>query len=324
LSYNNKPKREEEQAVTAFEPSVVWTAKRRGFRYIYNELAGTVDWLGQFKPNHLSTRIDKYKTNLVRLANAYDDGKVAELLKTKDEEVLMNSFLEASSLNLIYRGLRNFNRSDAALREKIRVLFDGPEHSNHENPATSTNSARNASFELVMAAHFAAAGYDIAFDREADLFINDAPLLFVESKRVFSSSKVRRNVRRAFKQLQHRYAAADPTLQKRGLIAISISKLINPSQKLLTARNSEHLRLVLNKQVERFIKEHERYWAEQDENTVGVIVHFHVPAELTDVHEYFTCREIGLNNTMPMDSSQDRYFTDVGTRFQNAARLLYG
>lgn len=173
--------------MTAFEPSAVWTAKRRSFRNIYDELKETVDWLGQFKPNHLTTRIDKYKKNLLLLADAHDAGKVTELLESRNEEILMNSFLEASSLNLIYRGLRSFDKSDAALRQKIKVLFGGPEHSNDENPATSNNnSARNMSFELVIAARFAAAGYPIDFGTDADLFINDTPQVFVESKRIYS------------------------------------------------------------------------------------------------------------------------------------------
>ena len=51
--------------MTALEPQAVWTAKRRGFRDIYDELNETVDWLGQFKPNHMSTRIDRYKKEFI-------------------------------------------------------------------------------------------------------------------------------------------------------------------------------------------------------------------------------------------------------------------
>lgn len=309
--------------MTSSEPPAVWTNNKRSFRSIIDELNETVDWLGQFKPNHLSTRVAQYKKNLLLLADAHEDGKVAELLKSRNDEVLMNSFLEASSLNLIYRGLRNFDKSNAALCQKIKMLFGGPEHSNDENPATSTNSARNASFELVMDAHFAAAGYPIDFGTDADLFINDTPPLFVESKRIYSSLRIEDRIDEAFAQLRRRYASLDPKLQKRGLIAISISKLINPRQKLLSARNIDHLREALNKQVEGFIKEHERHWAGRDENTVGVIVHLHVPAELTDENTNFTCRQIGLNNTMPIDSPEDRYFTDVGRRLQDAAQRLH-
>lgn len=314
---------EEQQPMTALEPQAVWTAKRRSFRDIYDELNKTVVWLGQFKPKHLSTRIDKYKENLLLLADAHDAGKVTELLESRNEERLMNSFLEASSLNFIYRGLRSFDKSDVALRQKIKVLFSGPEHSNDENPATSNNnSARNMSFELVIAARFAAAGYPIDFGTgtDADLFINDSPVLFVESTRISSSKKIKEGIDKKFGQLQNRYASVDPKMQKRGLIAISISKLINPRQKLLSTRNVDHLLADLNKQVKTFIGDHERYWADRDENTVGVIVHFDVPAELTDENEYFICREIGLNNTKPIDSPEDRYLTEVGRRLQDAAQ----
>lgn len=307
----------QERSMTSTEPPAVWTAKRRSFRDIYDELIETVDWLGQFKPNHLTTRIDKYKKDLLVLADAHDAGKVTELLESRNEEILMNSFLEASSLNFIYRGLRSFDKSDAALRQKIKVLFDGPEHSNDENPATSNNnSARNMSFELVIAARFAAAGYPIDFGTNADLFINDTPVLFVESKRLYSSKKIMERIDEAFEQLQRRYAAVDPKIQKRGLVAISISKLINPRQKLLSTRNVDHLLADLNKQVETFAREHKRYWMERDENTVGVIVHFDVPAELTDENEYFTCRETALTSTKPKDSPEDRYFTEVGRRLR--------
>ena len=260
------------------------------------------------------------------LADAYDAGRVRELLARRDEDnlrnedTLMNSFLEASSLNLIHRGLSSFHNGDAVLRNKINGLFSGPDHPNDEDPARSNTLARNTSFELVMSARFALAEYDIHFDRECDLVITHAPnLLFVESKRIYSPERIEGNVREAFKQLHRRYAAADPKMQKRGLIAISISKLVNPRQRLLSTSNVDHLRADLNKQAIRFIRQHERHWARQDDrNTVGIVIHLHVPAEITEENEYFTCREIALNNIQPIGSPEDRYFDEVGRRLQDA------
>jgi len=303
----------------ALEPQAVWTAKRRSFRDIYEELDETVVWLGQFKPKHLSTRIDQYKKNLLLLADAHDAGKVTELLERRNEECLMNSFLEASSLNLIYRGLRKFDKGNAVLRDKIDALFSGPEHSNDENPTAKSNNtwARNTSFELVMAACFAAAGYDIHFDPEADLIINDGLLLFVESKRIYSDKRIKGNIDEALDQLDRRYLAGDPKRQKRGLIAISISKLINPRQRLLSARNVEHLRSVLNELAVNFIRDHRRHWAgPHHRNTVGIIIHLHVPSEIREENEYFTCREIALNEMQPIGPPEDRYFDEVAIRLQ--------
>jgi len=308
----------------ASELPAVWNVNRRRFRDIYDEFDQTVNWLSQFKSDHLSTRIAKYRKSLSLLADAHDAGRVRELLESWNEDVLMNDFLEASSLNLIHRGLCNFDNGDAVLRDKINDLFSGPDHSNDENPATSNTLARNTSFELVLSARFALAGYEIHFDREADLIITDKPsVLFVESKRIYSPERIEGNVRKAFKQLHRRYEAADPKMQKRGLIAISISKLVNPKQKLLSTRNVDHLRAVLNKQVVGFIEEHKRHWDRQDDrNTVGIIIHLHVPAEITDANEIFTCREIALKNIQPIGSPEDQYSNEVGKRLQDAVPRL--
>jgi hypothetical protein len=237
----------------------------------------------------------------------------------------MNSFLEVSSLSLIHKGLRRTEGQNKALEQRIKDLIKGPEHSNKENPSTSSNQARNISFELVIAAHFAAAGYSINLSTEADLSIEDVgKILFVECKRPQSKKRIEENVHTALKQLTRRYDESEFNGDKRGFIALSISKVLNPDQLLLSGIDEQELRGRMIRVVNEFIEKYRYLWINpNDKRTIGLVLHLHTPAEVRSEGAYFTTRQITIDKITVEGTPDDDYLNEIGKRIEQALQVLH-
>lgn len=115
------------------------------------------------------------------------------------------------------------------LRAKLEVVLTGPPLPIDED-TSSGNKSRNALFELSLAAHLKRAGYEPELGEHPDLRITvDGGVIGVECKRPFTESGVTRNLTRAEKQIIQKLK--DPAKLPpgaRGIVAISLSKTINP------------------------------------------------------------------------------------------------
>jgi hypothetical protein len=254
-------------------------------------------------------------------------------LRSVSEEELTNSLAEASELIAIYKGLSDMAGQDKPLTQLIREIVDGPEYAKQEDPSRSTNDARNFAFQMLMASYCAASGFKLDLKNVADLAIDDdGNDVFIEAKRPTTYRNVVSNVNRALKQLTTRYDASPNPGKKRGFISLSISKIINHEQKLLIAKDEADLSRRLSSIVEKFVREHERFWQQAvgsiDIRTIGVIVHFSTAAHLENENIIVACQQIGLNNMTLTNhiigSSDDNYFMEIGYRLHKGMKALYG
>jgi hypothetical protein len=132
--------------------------------------------------------------------------------------------------------------------------------------------------------------------------------------------------------LTTRYDTSPNPGKKRGLVALSISKIINHEQKLLVAKDDLDLSRRLSSVVEKFVRQHEHLWQEAigalDIRTIGVIVHFSTAAHLENENIIVTCQQIGLNNLTITNhiigGSDDKYFMEIGYRLHKGIENLYG
>lgn len=298
----------------------VFRSNRRPFQEDQERLGEVINWLSSHGKEPIGTRIAMYQKDLGRLVKAYSEGKLDELLNKRDAETLLNSFLEARSLVLIHKGLKLIQGQDNALGQRIKDLLKGPEHSNQESSKTSSNQARNVSFELVVAAYFAIAGYKIDLSTDADLSIEDVnTMLFVECKRPQSENGIEPNINDALKQLTRRYEESNFNGEKRGLLALSISKIVNPEQRLLVAKDDQDLHTKMSNILEKFIRKYEYLWAKpKDARTLGIIVHLHTPAEVEGEDSYFTARNTGFSSITVEGTPDDNYFCEIAGKLQKA------
>ncbi|MEK6325421.1 MAG: hypothetical protein AABN33_27590 [Acidobacteriota bacterium] len=291
---------------------------------IQAEFEKTIAWFGKYAPGAFKRRFALYRRDIAALVEAFNARKVDELLKTRTTESLTNSMSEALELGMIRKGLASLLGQDEELALRIRKTIKGPEYAKLEQTDISTNEPRNFAFELVIAAYCAAAGYSIDLSEDADLvFEDDGRKVFIECKRPASVKTIGTNVSRALSQLTKRYDAAGFAGLKRGFVALSISKIINREQRLLSVRTQAHLSKQLGSIVERFIREREHSWQKAlDIRTLGVIVYFNTAAIIEDQDLIVACRQVGLNNMTIRGTSDDLYFTEIGTKLQQSMGAL--
>jgi hypothetical protein len=120
----------------------------------------------------------------------------------------------------------------AGFESRLKIVLDGPELPSEED--TKSNQARNIQFELLTARDIAIAGIQPRL-AEPDIRIEVLGRPFhIACKRVFSEAKLRTRLREAGEQL-HRSLRDEPATA-RGIVAMSLSRLLNPAEMQRTYR----------------------------------------------------------------------------------------
>ena len=173
-------------------------------------------------------RFTQYRGTIVHLMSA---------IKTHPlSEQALIALMEAAEVSLLLPYLQQCNRDD--IFPKLKECLGGPFMPNDENP--KSNQARNIQFELFLASTLWRAGFQPVLGLHPDLKCRVGnKWLFIECKRLFSSSPraLRDNIGKAATQLQENRRNASPGT--RGLIAISLSRILNPSQAARQSPNEQ-------------------------------------------------------------------------------------
>jgi hypothetical protein len=138
--------------------------------------------------------------------------------------VIFTSLYEAYEVNRIYRGLRALAEYVGA--QRLREILGG--QFSYVDEGAHNAKARNASFELVVAACLSSCGFTLKVAGATDVCVEfDGHHLLFECKRPQSANSLDENVDEALKQLRHRMQALKLPLM-RGFVAIDVSKVVNP------------------------------------------------------------------------------------------------
>ena len=180
-----------------------------------------------------------YRRTITTLLRQFPEKGWGDFADTNYRERVCTALLESRELVSIYLGLSGL--TDPAATENLRHYIKGPVLPTQELSATSSNRARNLGFELYLNALFAHAGLLPQYGTEADLsFSVDQLRVYVEAKRPMSSHSIDTSVRVAIRQLTKRllkYELSD----RAGIIALDLSKVINPQNQVMLVRDESHL-----------------------------------------------------------------------------------
>lgn len=171
-------------------------------------------------------RFTQYRREIVALI----DARKARSLSGQDEKQLDKyriALLEGMEVSLMLPYLQQCEST--ALSPKIRACLKGPFKSNDEN--STSNHARNIQFELFLASTLWRSGFQPVLGEHPDLKCRvENKWFFFECKRLFSTSPqmLRDRIREAADQIQKNRRKAPPGT--RGIIAISLERIFNPSQ----------------------------------------------------------------------------------------------
>jgi hypothetical protein len=177
-----------------------------------------------------------------------------------------------------YDIIRVFEQDDPVLlKAKISRILSGPFHPILENERNS--DARNVAFELILAAEWRLLGLDVRLG-EPDLIVTvDGVDYIVECKRPYQAESIRANVRGAARQLSQELDRPGREAAM-GIIAISITRIINPGKMALWIENPITMNEELGRYVEQTVQDHKQHWLshEMHPRIAAVALHASVPA----------------------------------------------
>lgn len=228
------------------------------YAQVLADLDAATDWLkaiGVRLPG--ASRIESYRSALRRIADEWEAGNSSAIAREMRVGDLANVLFECAQWREIYRAIGV--RADSALTEKMRTFVKGPAAYSDEKASAASNKARDVAFELSIAARLCTAGIEVDFTPRPDLVaFFEGYAVFIECKRLQTGEKLRKRVREAHRVLAYRCAGG---VASRGLVALSITKIVNPNAGLLDVPDRAALQPALNGVMDQFIGAHGARWA---------------------------------------------------------------
>lgn len=284
------------------------------------EFDKALHWIRSFGLSSDRGRFSDYHKALSLLAEVKTPEDARRILTEMKYADLINGLYEGKELVMIYRGFSDQNVP--GLRERLREYIKGP--SSTELETLSSHRPRDFGFELRIGAHFAASGFKVDYSSLADLEIDhEGKILYVECKRPSSIDSLEERVKEAFDQLTDRYEGSTDARLKRGIIALSITKLENPDHKLVLAKSEKTLGEILSAIIKLFANEHKMYWErEMDMRTIGLIIHFQTIAIIENLGLITPAQQFGWWYKALQGSSDYYYFHDITTKLAESFSIL--
>ena len=196
----------------------------------------------------------------------------------------------------------------SVLHKKIELILRGPVLPNDENLAS--NQARNILFELTLAARLWRAGFQPRLGEHPDLICAvEGKELFFECKRPLSPKKVKKRINEAGDQLRANLKEAAPGT--RGIIAISLSKILNPGDKLYVGPNELSMRRGLEQEIFTSAEKAEKAWHKfHGSRIIGIIFHLITPGHDQESTRYVIAQHT-LGISLAASNTQDARVTNA-------------
>lgn len=198
-----------------------------------------VRWVGAVGFPVERGRIADYRKIVSSLSANFEVKGWGNLDDAAQRDRVFTALLEIRELVSIFRGLSETTTSAAVAG--LKHYLKGPVLLADEDPNTSSNRPRNIGFELYLNALFTFAGLEPKYGSTADLsFSCLGKPYYVEAKRPLSAPSAETSIRIAKRQLSERLNSRGSE-QAFGLLALDLSKVINPDNKVMPVFSEEHL-----------------------------------------------------------------------------------
>ncbi len=238
------------------------------FQELSGKLQASLNWLRQLGITPNPTRLGEYDRLLKRLVKsqeAKDEGALQA-----DFAVFTNMLFEIHELIDIHSALAG--KYDAEISKQVKTFAGGPTSYLLEDVATSSNRARDFGFELALMAALSRATLPLDFTIQTDVAAGfEQRTLMFECKRPQSADSVPRLARKAADQLRGKYKSFSRR-NRRGIIALDVTKVINPEFKILVGKENAHIDQIMSQKLVELMRENEEEWAKmRDSRTIGVL-----------------------------------------------------
>lgn len=231
----------------------------QSFEAIYEQYSATIQWMSGLGINLAQGRTSHYERLLRKWKDDYKNASKEELDEVFPDFV--SSMLEISEFVRIYNAFHGVSPDKlASIIEKLRKGVNGPIHSADET--SESTAARNFLFEAIVAAkaNRPDRGVEAILDARSDTGIRfNGKKIWVECKRVTTTDKIEKNVRKASSQLEIRLGR-EVGSGHRGIVALDITKIFNWGDKIFASKDDQELSLSLQREMDEFIKQYSQVW----------------------------------------------------------------
>lgn len=214
-----------------------------------------------------------------------------------------------------------FARSVASETIKPRLvrILRGPAVPTDEN--ANTNEARNVLFELNVASKLWRAGFQPELSEHPDVRCSiDGRAVHIECKRPFSRSGSRQAYTDSLAQI--RKGLAEAPRSARGVVALSVTRLLNVGNRVIEHCTKDPLEDRLGELLERATAEVSRGWNEPAPEVIGLLWHVATPAlDTSQTPALFgVAEQLNVQAKSPLGSEDGLQFKKLVDGFQRVAR----
>jgi hypothetical protein len=237
--------------------------------------------------------IEKVDSALARngLRDAFAGASYCEL-----QERLIWAVVETTELGEMLPGLLLYP-DKGLLRKKLALALKG--HSDPLRETSRSNLGRNTMFELNLECRLLHGGVSLCtVDQCHDIVcVIDGNELHIQCKRPFSAETVSKNIEVARAQLTRDLNSSSHPMP-RGVIAISLSRVLNKGRRIFEAPSVERMADFRS----RIISETDKYYGNGfvDSRIIAILFHVVTPALIkANIHPLTTAQQIVIRNYVP-------------------------
>jgi hypothetical protein len=241
-------------------------------------LKSTKTWLENIGISTSNNRFDKIYNLYKKIVQHHKTKSFDRLFEENDKLELGIALNDGFSFINIYQAFKD--EKDLILpRSKLRKMLGGPYYTWEESSTENNIENRNILFELETAAFFKKSGIEIIGFDDND-FIFEGNKFNVQCKRIFSEKRIQDNIDESASQFTKKMAIK-PNLK--GIICLSIDKLIGLEELLFKVKNINEIKDVLGNVVLNFTNKY-RYICNKivNINILAVLFFFHASAVLEE------------------------------------------
>jgi hypothetical protein len=189
------------------------------------------------------------------------------------------------------------------LRRKIATVLGGPVLPNDEDE--NSNEARNTLFELNLASKLRKAGLDASPGMDVDIECTiGGKHLLIECKRPFKEHNVGKQIKKAGKQLKARLKTFPPG--SRGIVAVSLSKTMNPGDKFFVYLDQSSAKDALSRKLKTVAEAATSSWGGlgPGKRVIGILFHL-ITASVDRKNDKYSLGEQFNAHPLAPESSAD-------------------
>lgn len=281
---------------------------------IYERYASSVEWMDKLGIKLSPGRTAHYEKVLKHWKDAYLSASPKEVSEALPDFVSSN--LEVQDFIEVYESFRDEPLSRlGSIKDKLVKAVNGPVNAAEETPKSTV--ARNFLFEAVVAArgHRPIRGVEAIFDAKSDTGISiDGKKLWIECKRVTTAGAIESNVAKASKQAESTIKAQVGS-GHRGIVAIDVSKILNPKGQIFVKPNDRELLWAVDQMMTNFINTYSTIWHRTYERRtskiIGTFIRFSFMANSDDRDLLVHASQWGVNPTVSATEAEQRLLSTL-------------